>query len=399
MNIWSSRISSVGLVFCLFLTACSGGSLPSVSHNSSDSAGVGSGKSMFVGSCTPDACPSITISAHSVSGNSGTEQTLTYSCHKGDILYGCSPAISSSNAAVATASLGYVVKTSTTTIVFLAPGPATLTYSWQGATASVAVNVSSPPTSYGVGVPFPNATAPGPTAAEIAMLQHLGVTSVRIGMGKPGGTAPTFDPNSGQEEWVSPAVQQYKSLGYKVLAIAPSITAGTPFNTALVTQYAAEVAAIAPSVWMLELQNEPDISYVGEEQLTSAQYITLATAMAQAARAANPLILISSGGTSGYDTTWLSETVPSLLPYIDCVGVHPYGLTPPFNGLETQVEQSYGRPMCMTEWGLSQVPVPTLTQVTVGASSSNGLVPAYNYNSVDALIASPSYAAAYMAGI
>jgi hypothetical protein len=130
----------------------------------------------------------------------------------------------------------------------------------------------------------------------------------------------------------------------------------------------------------IEAGNELDVAvgYTGAQGAINA--IAYTKAVAIAARAVNPNILIISAGTSGYDPIYLAETIPELKNYISCIGVHPYGVNPEsFGALATSVKNTYGLPICLSEWGNTPGNLQSVSDIHNAYMSSQGSAGQFNF--------------------
>lgn len=206
---------------------------------------------------------------------------------------------------------------------------------------------------------------PMPTAADLAALSTMHIGCVRLPIG---------DNAVQYADFVNEATA-YSAAGISTLGIT---YAHAP--PATVFQ--------APGLRWLEVGNELDLS------MSATQAIAYTKGISVAARAANPSLLIVSGGTSGYDQGFLSATIPALKPYIDCVGVHPYGQSPSsFGAIASAVYSTYGLPACFTEWQS-----PNASDLTTALAASIGSTPVFGYFDLAQLEQNPSLAAAMKAG-
>jgi hypothetical protein len=110
-------------------------------------------------------------------------------------------------------------------------------------------------------------------------------------------------------------------------------------------------------VW--ELINEPDF-YV--PSMTVQQCIAVDTAAAQAIRAVDPTATIVTGGTSGIDSNHNFEydiaIGQALAPYVDGVGLHPYGVAPSaFASQAAQISLATGKPTWITTSSRGETPM------------------------------------------
>jgi len=225
-----------------------------------------------------------------------------------------------------------------------------------------------------------------PTAANIAKLHAVNANCVR------------FDLIPG----LAPAqIQAYRAAGFGVMGISPYVPLGTAPTQSVFDQDASFVQTVAPSLMVLELMNEPNNEGpLSEAQLSPSQYIAYAQTIARAARAANPGLFISSGGTSGYDPGWLAATIPALKASgsIDCVGVHPYGVAAnQFGRVWATVANNYGLPACETEVGNTSGNLISGSNLTTSLSQSDGVVPLFVYFNLDELLADGQISAAFAA--
>jgi hypothetical protein len=145
--------------------------------------------------------------------------------------------------------------------------------------------------------------------------------------------------------------------------------------------------------------NEPDNEGpLDQAQLSPAQYITYAQTIAAAARSANSGLFIMSGGTSGYDPSWLAETVPALKASdsIDCVAVHPYGVAANnFGSLWLKISAAYGLPVCESEVGNTSGNSINGNELATALQQSGGLVPVFVYFNLDELSGNSGTASAF----
>ncbi len=251
----------------------------------------------------------------------------------------------------------------------------------QGGTLPAAASISPPAgitTTYAVTV----TDFVKPAAKDFAALASMGIRTVRLDLGD----------NDAQVATESAVIDAYRAKGIQVIGIAPYVQKGTAFSDSIVAQDSAWVGELAPKLYALELQNEPNVS--SQQQLTPASYVLLAKAVASSARVSNPAIIISSGGTYQYDTTWLSQTVPALASSIDCVGVHPYNSNPAdFARIAADVFNTYRKPMCQMEWGEVQAQTPA--RIQQAAQSLKGYVPIFVFYNLAELEANASFQAGY----
>ncbi|MGZ3499194.1 MAG: glycosyl hydrolase [Vulcanimicrobiaceae bacterium] len=221
-----------------------------------------------------------------------------------------------------------------------------------------------------------------PTSNDFATLSAMGIRTVRLDLGD----------SDWQISAESAVIDAYRAQGVQVIGIAPYVQKGTVFSDKVIAQDSAWVGELAPKLYALELQNEPNLS--SQEQLTPANYALLAQAVARSARHNNPTIIISSGGTARYDTRWLAQTVPALASSINCIGVHPYGSNPAnFARIAADVYNTYQKPMCQTEWGASEA--QTAARIHQAAEILKGYVPIFVFFTLAELEENPSYQAAY----
>jgi len=166
----------------------------------------------------------------------------------------------------------------------------------------------------------------------------------------------------------------WTAQGFRVLGIASSPPVGTPINTTAIAAQAKLVARIAPLLTWLETGNELNVGDNSSVHLTASQAAALQTAMAEAAHAANPNILVSSAGTSGYDINWLTQTSSSFAA-VDYIGVHLYGVADASfgNALET-IQSRFGKPAAMTECEFN-----TPSDLQAAMNTSNGHTPLFVY--------------------
>lgn len=221
-----------------------------------------------------------------------------------------------------------------------------------------------------------------PTSKDFAALSAMGIRTVRLDLGD----------SDAQITTESAIIDAYHSHGVKIIGIAPYVQKGTAFSNTIVAQDSAWVGKLASKLYALELQNEPNVS--SQQQLTAGDYVTLAKDVAQSARHSNPSLIISSGGTYRYDSSWLAQTVPALASSVDCVGVHPYDSNPAdFAKIATDVYNKYHKPMCQLEWGEVQAQTPA--RIQQAAQTLKGYVPIFVFYNLAELEANPSFEAAY----
>ena len=225
-------------------------------------------------------------------------------------------------------------------------------------------------TSWCVDAHEPSDSFPMPTAASVAALQAARASCVRliVGFDAPGCAGCG-------ETWLGEAAA-WRSYGFAILGV---VSGGTPTTAALQV----------PGLKWLEIGNELDLSE------TPAQAIAYTQAIATEARAANPGLVLISAGTSGYDPGWLAATIPSELPYIDAIGVHPYGVAATsFGAVALDVYSAYGLPVAYTEFGdghLSPADLVTADEQSAGKALLS------SYFDLPEIQNSPAYLAALAA--
>jgi hypothetical protein len=225
-----------------------------------------------------------------------------------------------------------------------------------------------------------------PSAADLASLSRMRVSCVR------------FDLGDSPAQWASSesVLAKVNADGLKALLITPYLPNAAAASQATYNADAAEVSKLAPSLYGVELGNEFDnAGPLDEYSPTAAQDVAYQQTLATAARSANPALLISSGGTSGYDPGWLSATA-SAFAGVTCIGVHPYGVgASSFGSLWATIEAAYGKSACQDEWGNTPGNAVSAADLTTAIAQSNGVVPVFVYYNLANLEQNPSLAASF----
>lgn len=218
-------------------------------------------------------------------------------------------------------------------------------------------------TSWCVDAHQPSDSFPMPTAASVAALQAARASCVRLPIGNNPTEFGTFEAEA----------VAWQAQGFDILGIT---YANTPPGAVFT----------APGLKWVEIGNELDLSE------TPAQAVAYTQTIATAARAANPGLVLISAGTSGYNPGWLAATIPAEKPYIQAVGVHPYGVpATSFGDLALDVYSAYGLPVAYTEFGDGQLSPADL--VTADAQSA-GKALLSSYFELPEIMAAPSLEAA-----
>jgi hypothetical protein len=110
--------------------------------------------------------------------------------------------------------------------------------------------------------------------------------------------------------------------------------------------------------------------------------VPIEIAAAQAIRAADSSATIVTGGTSGDDSSigfpYNVTLGRGVGPYIDGVGIHPYGVAPSaFASAVSQVSDETDKPVYITEWATNNA--TDLEEAMLSSATNTRMFDAYQY--------------------